>query len=111
MSRYTGEDKSEHILNAANVWRQRCPINSGSIFSDKNLWKSQYLAELENDVVNSQLELEGNFMHRLTEQLASISPEAKQLTAEMLWLLFLCPSHISIRTKREQILAAWSLSV
>lgn len=110
MSRYTGEDKSEHILNAANVWRQRCLINSGSIFSDKNLWKSQYLAEIENDVVNSQLELEGNFMHRLTEQLASISPEAKQLTAEMLWLLFLCPSNISIRTKREQILAVWSLS-
>mgnify|MGYP004708547257 FL=1 len=28
----------------------------------------------------------------------------------MLWLLFLCPSNISIRTKREQILAVWTLS-
>ncbi|WP_260603896.1 hypothetical protein [Pantoea ananatis] len=42
-------------------------------------------------------------MHRLKEQLASVSQEAKQLAAEMLWLLFLCASNISVRIKREQI--------
>jgi 5-methylcytosine-specific restriction protein B len=110
MSRYTGEEQADQILEAASEWRQRCLINGGSLFSNKNLWDSQHLAEIERDVVNSQLELEGNFIHRLKEQLASVSPEAKQLTAEMLWLLFLCASNISVRTKREQITTIWGLA-
>jgi len=110
MSRYTGKEQAEQILNAASEWRQRCLIDGLSLFSNKNLWNSQYLAEIERDVVQSQLELEGNFMHRLREQLTSVSPEAKQLAAEMLWLLFLCPSNISARTKREQITTIWELS-
>ncbi|AYA13415.1 restriction endonuclease [Enterobacter cloacae] len=110
MSRYTGEEQAEQILNAASEWRQRCLVNGISLFSDKNLWNSQYLAEIESNVVNSQLEQEGNFMLRLKEQLASVSPEAKQLTAEMLWLLYLCASNISVKTKREQINTIWELS-
>ncbi len=110
MSRFTGEEQAEQILKAASEWRQRCLINGGSLFSNNNLWNSQYLAEIERDVVNSQLEQEGNFMQRLKEQLASVSPEAKQLTAEMLWLLFLCASNISVRTKREQIKTIWELA-
>ncbi|RRZ88549.1 AAA family ATPase [Erwinia sp. 198] len=110
MSRYTGKEQADQILEAASEWRQRCLINGGSLFSNKNLWDSQHLAEIERDVVNSQLELEGNFMHRLKEQLAGVSPEAKQLTAEMLWLLFLCASNISVRTKREQITTIWGLA-
>ncbi|MBM1298053.1 AAA family ATPase [Serratia nematodiphila] len=110
MSRYTGKEQADQILEAASEWRQRCLINGGSLFSNKNLWGSQHLAEIERDVVNSQLELEGNFMHRLKEQLAGVSPEAKQLTAEMLWLLFLCASNISVRTKREQISTIWGLA-
>ncbi|WP_238082932.1 MULTISPECIES: McrB family protein [Pseudescherichia] len=110
MSRYTGKEQAEQILNAASEWRQRCLMDGLSLFSNKNLWNSQYLAEIERDVVQSQLELEGNFMSRLKEQLASVSPEAKQLAAEMLWLLFLCPSNISARTKREQITNIWELS-
>lgn len=110
MSRYTGEEQAEQILNAASEWRQRCMINGNSLFSNNNFWNSQYLAEIESNVVNSQLELEGNFMLRLKEQLASVSPEAKQLTAEMLWLLYLCASNISIKTKREQIKTIWDLS-
>jgi 5-methylcytosine-specific restriction enzyme B len=110
MSRFTGEEQAEQILKAASEWRQRCLINGGSLFSNSNLWNSQYLTEIERDVVNSQLEQEGNFMQRLKEQLASVSPEAKQLTAEMLWLLFLCASNISVRTKREQIKTIWELA-
>ncbi|EOW9030147.1 restriction endonuclease, partial [Cronobacter malonaticus] len=75
MSRYTGKEQADQILEAASEWRQLCLINGGSLFSNKNLWDSQHLAEIERDVVNSQLELEGNFMHRLKEQLASVSPE------------------------------------
>lgn len=110
MSRYTGAEQADQILKAASEWRQRCLIDGGSLFSYKNLWNSQYLAEIERDVINSQLELEGNFMHRLKEQLAGVSPEAKQLAAEMLWLLFLCASNISVRTKREQISTLWELA-
>lgn len=55
MSRYTGEEQSEQILKAASEWRQHCLINGGSLFSNKNLWNSQYLAKIERDVVNSQL--------------------------------------------------------
>ncbi|MGC0957208.1 hypothetical protein WKH22_04880 [Pantoea agglomerans] len=110
MSRYTGAEQADQILKSASEWRQRCLIDGGSLFSNKNLWNSQYLAEIERDVINSQLELEGNFMHRLKEQLAGVSPEAKQLAAEMLWLLFLCASNISVRTKREQISTLWELA-
>ena len=47
MSRYTGEDKSELILSAASEWRKHCLIDGGSLFSDKKLWNSQYLTEIE----------------------------------------------------------------
>jgi len=110
MSRYTGEEQADQILQAASEWQQRCLINGGSLFSNKNLWNSHNLAEIENDVVNSQLEIEGNFIQRLKEQLGSVSPEAKQLAAEILWVLFLCPSNISVKTKREQIAVIWGLS-
>lgn len=110
MSRFTGERKTEQILNAAAEWCRLCLINSHSLFSGKDLWTSRNLAEIENNVVNSQQGSEGNFIQRLKEQLSGVSPEAKQLTAEMLWVLFLCTSNISARTKREQITEIWALS-
>ncbi|EOC5690230.1 hypothetical protein ACLF30_002658 [Cronobacter sakazakii] len=77
MSRYTGKEQADQILEATSEWQQRYLINGGSLFSNKNLWDSQHVAEIERDVVNSHLELEGNFMHRLREQLAGVSPEAE----------------------------------
>ena len=49
MSRYTGKEQAHQILEAASEWRQRCLINGGSLFSNKNLWDSQHLAEIERD--------------------------------------------------------------
>ncbi|CCG88520.1 hypothetical protein [Erwinia piriflorinigrans] len=62
MSRYTGEEQAEQILKVVSKWQQRCLMNGGSLFSNKNLWNCQCLAEIECDVVNSQLKLEGNFI-------------------------------------------------
>lgn len=111
MSRFTGEEHVDPILNAASVWRKQCLLDGRSLFSEKNLWNSQYLDEIDRNLVNSEFERQGTtFMERLKEGLESISSEAQQLTAEMLWLLFLCPSNINAKTKHEQIRTIWAFS-
>lgn len=107
MSRYFIESK---ILEAAEIWKTKAFLKSGSIFSAQKLWTIEGLKELEQHFVNNPDASDGRFWPKLESQLAPTSPQVKQLAAEMNWLLLLCPSNISIENKQINIANVWAWS-
>ncbi|MFZ5573024.1 MAG: AAA family ATPase [Thermodesulfobacteriota bacterium] len=110
MSRYCGKKDSAGTLAAAEHWRQKCLLEDGSVLTEKSLWKQENFEEIDKHVVNQPNEGEGNFFEKLEAQLISTKPEIKQLTAEILWVMFLCPSNISPGKKREGFQTIWNWS-
>jgi len=110
MSRCCGEDNPEPILRAGEEWRSRGLLTNGSLFSEHALWSEQNLQSLERYYVDQPDESDGTFLEKLKVQLESAPSDTKRLAAEMTWLMLLCPSNISIETKREQVRLIWSWS-
>ena len=110
MSRYCGDKDAKAILEAAEHWRQKGLLTNGSIFSEKSLWQLEHLKSLDQYFINQLDEGEGNFFDKLALQLAPTDPEVKQLTGEILWVMFLCPSNIGEEKKREGIRTIWGWS-
>ena len=104
---------SDHpVLRAAARWRDRCLRNDGSAFTDKSLWTSENVGYLVKYFAENLEEGEGNFFEKLETQLAPAPGSAKQLAAEMLWVmyLYLVPASMQPGTKRQQIRRVWEWS-
>ena len=110
MSRFCGEKNTKPILEAAEHWRHNGLLTDGSVFIDKSLWKMEHLQAMETYFINQPDEGEGNFFEKLSAQLTPTVPEVKQLAAEILWAMFLCPSNVKEPKKREGIQTIWSWS-
>lgn len=100
------------ILNAAARWKDRCLIHDGSIFTDRKLWTPENLAQLKRYFVDNLDYGEGNFWTKLEAQLEPAAAAAKQLAAEMFWVMYLIVSRRSMTgdTKRTQIAMVWDWS-
>ena len=100
------------VLRAAARWRDRCLRNDGSVFTDRSLWTSENVAFLVRHYADNPDEGEGNFFEKLETQLAPAPGSAKQLAAEMLWVMYLYPVPGSMQpgTKRQQIRQVWEWS-
>lgn len=103
---------SPQTLEAAGRWRDRCLVDDGSILSDKRLWTGETLAHLDRHFLQNLETGEGTFLSKLEAQLDGAPPAAKQLAAEMLWILYLSMHESSMRgtTKRIQIKQVWEWS-
>ena len=110
MSRYCGDKESKDILEAAEHWRRNGILLDGSVFGEKSLWKMEHFESLNQYFANQLDDGAGNFFEKLSNQLAPTVPEVKQLAAEILWVMFLCPSNIGKEKKREGILTIWGWS-
>jgi len=111
MSRYIGEKDSIKVLSAAERWRKNCLEKDGSAFlDDSNLWVLSHFNDLEKYYINVPDEGDRTFFEKLEDQLDPTSAEVKQLAAEMLWVMFLCPSNISAEKKREGVNTIWQWS-
>lgn len=110
MSRYCGETNPGILLEAAEHWRLNGLIADGSIFTEKSLWKIENFEALERYFIKQPDEGEGTFFDKLAAQLEETATEVKQLTAEILWVMFLCPSNIGAAKKKEGIQIIWSWS-
>ncbi|MFC1577651.1 AAA family ATPase [Thermodesulfobacteriota bacterium] len=110
MSRYCGEKKSKSMLEAGEHWRQNGILSDGSVFGEKSLWKLEHLLSLDKYFINQLDEGEGNFFEKLSTQLSQTAPEVKQLAAELLWVMFLCPSNFGVAKKIEGIQTIWDWS-
>lgn len=110
MSRYCGRDDSAPILSVANHWRDQAFLLDGSVFDDRALWTVEGLEALETHFIRNLDEGDGTFIAKLEGQLKTTSPFVKQLAAEMLWLMFLCPSNMGAARKRSTIGTIWQWS-
>ena len=110
MSRYCGEIDAKPILKAAEHWKHSALLSNGSVFGTGQLWISEHLDALDKNFVNQLEEGEGDFFQKLESQLQSTGLEVKQLAAEMLWLMLLCPSNISAAKKHSGIETIWNWS-
>ncbi len=100
------------VLRAVAHWRNRCLSNNGSVFTDNQLWASQNIGYLVKYFVENLDEGEGTFFEKLEKQLAPAPKAAKQLAAEMFWVMYLFPVSDSMRpeTKLQQIRQIWEWS-
>ena len=98
------------ILQAAENWKNNAFLTNGSLFSNKTLWTIETLEELTKYFSDNPDTSNNRFWGKLKNQLAPTSSTAKQLAAEMNWFLLLCPSNISIKNKRDNIIKIWEWS-
>lgn len=110
MSRFCGEKQSERILRAAQHWRDSCLVAGRSVFTDQGLWRAEPLEELFQHFVSKPDLGEGKFLAKFQEQLAPTSPSAKMLAAEIIWVMYLCPSSLTPNKKVKTITEVWSWS-
>ena len=110
MSRFCGDRDSRAILEAGSRWRDSALLGSGSVFGASNSWTIANLQDLDKFFSHNLDVGEGSFLSKLRTQLSPCSPEVKQLAAEIVWLLLLCPSNISPSKKRQNIKEIWSWS-
>lgn len=110
MSRYCGEVETGPILEAGAHWRDVALLGEGSVFTTKKLWTVSNLEALHEHFVMNVDESDRGFHDKLEGQLAPTESTAKQLAAEILWLMYLCPSSISSRHKQEVVRDVWSWS-
>jgi len=110
MAKFCGNRNSEHLLKNANEFKQNCLIEGKSLLTDSVIWIGEYCEELTKYFVDNPDAGEGDFFTKLETQLADASANAKLLAAEMLWLMFLCPSNTSAASKRGSVerVFAWS---
>ena len=110
MSRFCGNAESKALLEAAEYWKENALLADGSIFTEKSLWQLKHLEALNQFFVNQPDAGKGTFFEKLSKQLEPTAPEVKQLAAEILWVMLLCPSKIGPETKREGIQMIWGWS-
>lgn len=101
MSRNCHDHESGPMLEAASRWREVALLKDRSIFGERAIWTIDGLKELEHYFIENLDEGEGRFLEKLKTQLAPTLPATKQLAAELLWVMFLCPSNTSAGKKRE----------
>ena len=110
MARFCGERDSELLHQAGITWRDRALYQSLSVFTDKPLWTPSNVVTMEKYFFNNPDAGSGDFFEKLEGQLESCSAEAKQLAAEMLWLLLIAVSNIGPDKKRTSVQRVWSWS-
>ena len=101
------------VLHAAAHWRDRCLSDNGSVFTDNQLWSSENIESLVKYYVENLDYRKGpSFFEKLEKQLAPAPGAAKQLAAEMFWVMYLFPVPRSVGpdTKLEHIRRVWEWS-
>ena len=110
MSRFCGRKNSRPILEAAEHWRNVALLKGNSVFGQGQLWTEPHLREIDRYFVQQPDLGKGTFLEKLQQQLSPTSSGAKRLVAEMMWVMYLCPSSLTPKHKLETIETIWSWS-
>src|SRR5450631_3541509 len=110
MSRFCGNKQVVEILAAGEHWRDTALLGERSVFTGENVWNTANVELLDNVFTQNPDECDRQFIAKLHDQLKPCPPAVKQLAAEIMWLLMLCPSNISPDKKRENIKTIWDWS-
>ena len=109
MSRYCGSTETKAILDAAEAWKQTALVGNRSVFAEGPLWNDDNLISLQG-LRRKARRWRGSLSREAKEATGAKFTDAKKLAAEMMWLLYLCPSSITVKHKREVIRTVWSWS-
>ena len=110
MSKSYCDGDLDAILKAAEHWKANCLLSDNSVFVDKSIWNTTNLEEMVRNFIENPYEGRDSFIDKLERQIAPTAPEVKQLAAEILWVMLLCPSNIKAYKKKETIITVWSWS-
>ena len=110
MSRYHFQRNLEPILDASQLWKEVNLLSDGAVFARKPVWTLPYLQDLKQHFIDQPDEGDGNFFDKLKRQLDPAKSEVKQLAAEMLWFMHLCPDNITKSRKLRNIRLVWEWS-
>ena len=88
-----------YVLDAVDVWKDRCFLKDGSVFTDESLWTPANVEELEQLVRTLEKQprsmtddvAEPRIWEQLKEKLADVRPELIRLAAEAFWFTSLYP--------------------
>ena len=98
------------IFEAAEKWKQRCLLESGSLLTEEQLWTRENFEALHTYFVERPDEGSDSFEEKLRRQLDPAPPEAKRLWAEMTWVIYLIVEPIKRITKLDKIRTVWESS-
>ena len=112
MAIWTELKHTHQVIKAAEIWRNRCLLDNGSVFSDKKLWTMKNFNKLKTLVLDNPIVDNRNFYDKLQNQIGAAVPEVSQLAAETVWCLVLFVYEESIGTdkKRKRISEVWNFS-
>lgn len=112
MARYNPSADLSALYATIDRLRAECMIGDGSLLQPhRRLWTADGFLSLHLHFVQNLDAGEGDFFGKLHEQLADAPAHAKQLMAELLWLLYAFQrAEVSTRTKNEKIRAVWAWS-
>ena len=111
MSRYHPHRSNlEPTLDAAQHWKEVALLSDGAVFAQEPVWTLPYLQELKKYVIDNPDESKEDFFKKLARQLDPTKPQVKQLAAEMLWVMYLCPDDIGLLAKLDRIKRVWKWS-
>lgn len=107
MSRF---ENAEAVLEAAELWKQRCLLGDLSLFGEEGLWAKEFFGNLQTYFVERPDEGPGNFEEKLRRQLEPAPPQAKRLWAEIMWLFYLIAISPGREKKLDRIRTVWESS-
>ena len=112
MARKNSEPFAHAVYDAASDWKERCLLSDGCILSErKSLWTRELLDDPQMHGFTSNFGVhDGDFFSKLYQQVERFSPSQIQFIAECLWLMFLFPTRMKPKTKRDRIKKVWSWS-
>lgn len=99
------------FLPAARKWAEYCLVEDRSILlEERELWTPSNLEQFRIHYAENLLTDERDFFEKFEEQMKAGPPELSHLGAEMLWVIHLAPTNITVRLKEEQIRMVWKWS-
>ena len=107
MSRFKN---AEAVIEAAELWKQRCLLDGRSLFGEEELWAKEFFGELQTYFVERPDEGPGTFEEKLRRQLDPAPPQAKRLWAEITWLFYLIAISPGREMKLDRIRTVWESS-
>lgn len=111
MARWIGPNRDiSDVLAAAEAWRDRCFLGSGSVFEDEPLWTLENIRRLKELCRREKKETDEGAWVRLTQQLSDATPQVVRMAAEAVWLAYLFPDAKDATFKRERFRELWELS-
>ena len=98
------------MLDASQHWKEVALLSDGAVFAKEPVWTLPYLQDLKQYFIDQPDEGKDSFFVKLEKQLDTTESGVKQLAAEMLWVIYLCPDNITKLRKLGNIRLVWEWS-